>query len=186
MITSKLEEFRGLIRYCEEAAEKPESGKAQIVGYVLHSLAELFGSELLKSENEPLLISKLALWHFKMGRYFEAAIMMQEFMMNYCARLTDINRAKLSRWGDIDFQDQVHRHLKDRKSSNSVVGQFKADYMKLKDYRNLLCHGKHLVEAELIDFGWRISRLTSVYSRHLHANPENEEALRTLLGKISV
>ena len=186
MITSNLEEFRNLIKNCEGAVKQLDErqGQAQIVGYILRDLAKSFGGEVL--QNRPLMIARLARWHFEKARYIEAAITLQEFIMNYCASLVHLNRESFSEDQDIVFQRQLHRQLHS-KTSNSVVGQFAERYLTFKDnYRNPLCHGKHLPEAERKGFAEFIKYFDSVYSRQFYQNPVNEEALRTLLGKISV
>jgi len=186
MITSNLEEFRNLIKNCKGAVKQLDEsqGQAQIVGYILRDLAQRFGDEAL--QNRPLMIARLARWHFEKARYIEAAITLQEFLMNYCAELKGYNRENFSEDQDIVFQRQLHRQLHS-KTSNSVVGQFAERYLTFKDnYRNPLCHGKHLPEAERKGFAEFIKYFDSVYSRQFYQNPVNEEALRTLLGKISV
>jgi len=192
MITSNLEEFRNLIKNCESAVKQLDTsqGQAQIVGYILRDLARRFGGEAL--QNMPLMIARLARWHYEKARYIEAAITLQEFLMNYCAELAEINRKSLSEEQDIAFQHQVHKCLRERKMTSndndvrSIIGQFAERYLTFKDYRNALCHGKHLDEAEREDFAQFIKYFASVYSRQFYQKPENEEALCALLGKISV
>jgi len=183
-----------LIKNCERAVKRLDEsqGQAQIVGYVLRNLAETFGDEALK--NDPLMISKLAEWHYRHKRYIEAAITLQEFVMNYCARLAGVRRADLDERQDFQFQQQVHDRMKHWKKRGllitgdvrSVIGNFTNQYLVFKDYRNQLCHGKPLDDAQLVKFKTHIDWFVGTYSKQFYQNPENEEALRALLGKNSI
>jgi len=196
MITSNLEEFRNLIKNCEHAIKRLDEarGQTQIVGYVLRDLALRFGGEAL--QNDPLMIALLAQWHHEKKRYIEAAITLQEFVMNYCARLANLRRADFSEWQDIQFQRQVHDRMYNWKKRDllrgcsndvkSVIGNFTKQYLAFAKLRNQLCHGKHLDDNQLKQFEGFITWFVNSYSPQFYQRPENEAALRTLLENIQV
>ena len=50
----------------------------------------------------------------------------------------------------------------------------------------MLCHGKPLDTAQREDFKRFIDYFVGVYSKQFYQKPENEAALREMLGEISI
>jgi CRISPR-associated Csx2 family protein len=166
--TNDLGEFKSLVKNCVNVT-KPIDGvfrKNIALDFIFRDIARRFGDKL---EDDMLLQSELAKWHFEKKRYIAAAITIVEAILDYCSKKSALST------------DTVRKRIVCLRSENAEVRRFLISYNKVRKLRNKLSHAERLSEKELEDLQNLLNEFYSMYRSSFMNSPDNEKLLATAL-----
>lgn len=189
MIFSDIGEFINLIKNCERSrmqATQYDPMTELVVAPVLDDLAKRFGGGLLGDRIR--LIAELAVWHFEFERYLSAAIILQEFTLEYCAELLEYELKSLSKKELYELEYDINRCLNSAYSPNSSVHDFMKRYRIFKsDIRNNLAHGRPLTSGNIIEFEKYIDYFRGTFKTGFYGMKSTEiELAQALAAQMSI
>ncbi|MDR2354739.1 MAG: TIGR02221 family CRISPR-associated protein [Clostridiales Family XIII bacterium] len=169
-------EFKNLIKNCVNITKAAKDGRGggtdSAIQYIFRDLAARFGDKI---EDDTLLCTELAKWHFEHKRYLASAITLTECILDYCARLLVLNRRSTAWHWERD--EKPFRAKLSNKSSNDVVSDFLAQYTKLNAIRNDLAHGRRMTEGMKSDLGRHAKGFYTMIENQFYKKRENEADL---------
>jgi CRISPR-associated Csx2 family protein len=174
--------FNEMIKNCKEGLQHLEDSRAEdlLVKQVMSKLIDYFDDAI---DKKPLIMARLAKWHFEHKRFLESSILIKSFMLSYYADLLDIP------FDDLGYKEEekILRKVKSGKEqmSDREVRNFLNQYDKFIRIRNTLAHGRMLDESQRNEFEQFVTLFDEQFVKLFINNKTTQKEMCELLEEVA-
>jgi hypothetical protein len=136
-------------------------------------------------DQTPLIMARLAKWHFEHKRFLESSVMIMSFMVHYCADLLRIAFDGLDYKKAYDLEGTILEKIRTKKKeiSNKDARRFLGEYNNFTKIRNTLAHGRLLKKSQYETFRIFVALFDERFVELFIENENTRQQMRKLLEK---